>query len=192
MNCYLSSDSLAVPQRPLVLFAPRRTRAPPRPGVGNPVFPAGNSRRRRQDLPGSWGTPSVRSPCSVDAGRTVSTRPLRCRGAAPGIRTARAPTKGLSTLNSMAFGLAVHASQCGLPTPHARLASSRWSDSTGRAFHPQGPDGRFQSASYISSSFPKLAWRKPIDRRIHRHMQRFSALSPSGKVQRSCAGEAGR
>ena len=32
---------LAVPQRPLVLFAPRRTSAPPRPGVGNPVTPAG-------------------------------------------------------------------------------------------------------------------------------------------------------
>src|SRR5262245_49777016 len=60
-----------------------------------------------EDHPGSWGTPSVRSPCSVDADRTADTRPVRCRGAAPGIRRARAPTKGLSTLNSMAFGLAV-------------------------------------------------------------------------------------
>src|SRR5438067_13586485 len=50
-------------QRALVLFAPRRTSAPPRPGVGNPVAPAGMSRRRRQDLPSSWGTPSVRLPC---------------------------------------------------------------------------------------------------------------------------------
>src|SRR5262245_41741641 len=32
---------LAVPWRPLVLFAPRRTSAPPRPGVGHPVAPAG-------------------------------------------------------------------------------------------------------------------------------------------------------
>src|SRR6516164_6910477 len=30
---------LAVPQRSLVLFAPRRTSAPPRPGVGHPVAP---------------------------------------------------------------------------------------------------------------------------------------------------------
>ncbi len=29
-----------------------------------------------------------------------------------GMCTAKAPTKGLSTLNSMAFGLAVYASQC--------------------------------------------------------------------------------
>jgi hypothetical protein len=108
----------------------------------------------------------IRSPCSVDAGRTASTRPVRCRGAAPGIRKARAPTKGLSTLNSMAFGLAVYASQCGLPTPHARLASSRWSDSTGRAFHPRGPDERFQGVNDIASSSPKLAWRNRIDRSI--------------------------
>ena len=122
--------------RPLVLFAPRRTSAPSRPGVVNPVSPAGISPRRRQDLPGPWGTPIVRSPCSVDAGRTAGTRPVRGRGAAPGLRTARAPARGLSALHSMAFGLAVSASQCGLPAPRARLASSRWSGSPGRAFHP--------------------------------------------------------
>jgi hypothetical protein len=157
---------LAVPPRPLVLFAPRRTSAPPRPGVVDPVSPAGITRRKRQDLPGSWGTPCVRLPCSVDAGRTARTRPLRCSNAAPGIRTARAPTKGLSAFNSMAFGLAVYASRCGLPTPHARLASSRWSDSTGRDSHPQGSDERFQSVDYISSSSPKLTWRNRIDRSI--------------------------
>src|SRR5271169_6233900 len=47
----------------------------------------------------------------------------------------------------MAFGLAVYASPCGLPRFDARLASSRWSDATGRAFHPQGSNERFQSAS---------------------------------------------
>ena len=52
---------------------------------------------------------------------------------------------GLSTLNSMAFGLAVYASQGELPHHHARLASGRWSGATGRAFHPQGSDERFQS-----------------------------------------------
>jgi hypothetical protein len=52
---------LAIPPRSLVLFATRRTSAPPRPGVGKPVSPAGSSLRKRQDLPGSWGTPSVRS-----------------------------------------------------------------------------------------------------------------------------------
>jgi hypothetical protein len=97
----------AVPPRPLVRFAPRRTSAPSGPGVVDPVSPAGSSLRRRQDLASSWGTPIVRSPCSVDAGGTAGTRPLRCRSVALGIRTAKAPTKGLSALNSMAFGLAV-------------------------------------------------------------------------------------
>src|SRR5262245_39573101 len=36
----------------------------------------------------------------------------------------------------MAFGLAVYASSCGLPPSDAKLASSRWSDATGRAFTP--------------------------------------------------------
>jgi hypothetical protein len=51
----------------------------------------------------------------------------------------------LPALNSIAFGLAVYASQCGLLQRHAKLASSCWSGSTGRAFHPQGSDERFQS-----------------------------------------------
>ena len=52
---------LAVTPRSLVLFAPRRTSAPPRPGVVNPVSPSGSSLRRRQDLASSWGTPIIRS-----------------------------------------------------------------------------------------------------------------------------------
>ena len=124
----------------------------------------GSRCRRRQDLPSSWGTPIARLPWSVDAGGTAGTRPLRRSGMAPGIRTVKAPAKGLSTLNSMASGLAVYASPGGLPRRDARLASSRWSGAAGRAFHPQGPDERFQSACDISSPFPKLAWRNRIDR----------------------------
>jgi hypothetical protein len=51
----------------------------------SPGAPAGTSLRKRQDLPSSWGTPSVRLPCSVDAGRTAGTRPLRCSSVAPGM-----------------------------------------------------------------------------------------------------------
>ena len=47
----------------------------------------------------------------------------------------------------MAFGLAVYASQDGLPRHHARLASGRWSGATGRAFHPQDSNERFQSCN---------------------------------------------
>jgi hypothetical protein len=49
-----------------------------------------------------------------------------------------------------------------------RLASSRWSESTGRAFHPQDSHERIQSASYISFSVPKLAWRNLMDRSVGR------------------------
>ena len=65
---------------------------------------------------------------------------------APATGKTKAPARlPLSKLNSMAFGLAVYASQRWLPRRHARLASSRWSDVTGRAFHPQGSNERFQS-----------------------------------------------
>src|SRR5262249_40940490 len=87
---------LAVPQRPLVLCAPRRTSAPPGPGVGDLVAPAGKSLRGRQDLPSSWGTPIARLPCSVDAGGTADTRPVQCSSVAPGRGTAEAPARGLS------------------------------------------------------------------------------------------------
>ncbi len=74
-----------------------------------------------------------------------------------GMTNAKAPTISLSKLNSMAFGLAVYASRCGLPQPHARLASGRWSGVTGRAFHPLGSNERFQSGFLTcSSSSPKL------------------------------------
>jgi len=94
-------------------------------------------------------------------------RPLRCSSVALDISKAKAPTKGLSKLNSMAFGLAVYASQCELPTPHARLASGLWSGAIGRDFHPQCSYEIFQS--YILTShppFPSFAWHNEIDRRM--------------------------
>ena len=77
---------LAVPRLHSLRFAPRRTSAPPRPGVGHPVSPAGNLPRRRQDLPSSWGISIVRLHMfSTDAGRTACTRPLRCSSVALGM-----------------------------------------------------------------------------------------------------------
>ena len=91
-----------------------------------------------------------------DAGRTADTRPLQCRDMALGDRTAKAPAMGLSTLNSMAFGLAVYASRSGLPHPTQDSLPA-----VGQAL-PDGLSTRkvpmkgFRSASYISSPFPKL------------------------------------
>ena len=101
----------------------------------------------------------------TDAGRIACTRPSRCSNVAPGPPSTEAPTMGLSTLNSTAFGLAVYASQGGSLQPHARLASGCWSGSTGWAFHPQDSVERFQDCVLTSpSSSPKLAWRKGGDR----------------------------
>ena len=77
---------------------------------------------------------------------------IACSSVAPGMQKAKAPTKGLSELNSMAFGLAVYASWSELPQYHARLASSCWSGSTGRDFHPQGSAERFQSCNLQSTT----------------------------------------
>ncbi len=58
------------------------------------------------------------------------------------------------------------ASQDGLPRHHARLASGRWSGTTGRAFHPEGSYERFQSCFLTSHPpFPSFAWHNEIDRR---------------------------
>ena len=83
-----------------------------------------------------------------------------------GHRRAKAPTKGLSTLNSIAFELAVYASQCGLLQHHARLASSCWSSSTGRAFHPQGSIERFQSCRLHLIPLSQTSWRNRCDRSV--------------------------
>src|SRR5262249_40113579 len=76
---------LAVPPPPLVLFAPRRTSAPPGPGVGDPVAPAGICAEETAGSPKFLGNPDCRLPCSVDAGRTAATRPVRRSGVAPGM-----------------------------------------------------------------------------------------------------------
>ena len=85
---------LAVPRWHSRDFAPRRPSAPSRPGVGHPVSPAGDFRGddRISQVPGE---PQLSvCTCSVDAGRTACTRPLRCSSVAPGRPSAEAPTIG--------------------------------------------------------------------------------------------------
>jgi hypothetical protein len=177
---------LAVPRWHSREFAPRRPSAPSRPGVGHPVSPSGNLRGDKAGSPkflGNLNCPSAR--VLTDAGRTARTRPVRCSSVAPGPPGAKAPTKGLSTPNSMAFGLAVYASQGRLLRPHARLASGCWSGSTGRAFHPQDSAERFQDRILTSlSSSPKLClaqWGRPLQvGRLRMHTQDDATSAPSG------------
>ena len=85
--------------------------------------------------------------CKTSQPNQQLTRPFSAAAWPLVIKRQRLPQLGLSTLNSMAFGLAVYASQRRLPDDHAKLASSCWSSSTGRASHPQGSDERFQSCN---------------------------------------------
>ncbi len=118
---------------------------------------------------------------STPAGLLAPDR-LRCSSVAPGMWKAKAPTKGLSTLNSMAFGLAVYASQCGLPHPTQDSLPA-----AGQAL-PDGLSTRrvplkgFRATSYISSPFPKLAWR---NRSLH-------SVASAGAGGRSACGRAWR
>jgi len=133
-----SFPSLGDTSVPLVMFAPWRTSEPPRPGVGNPVSPAGIRRGAKIGL-SQVLEESQLSVCKCSNPTPAGLlAPDHCGAAAWPlvIERQRLPRLGLSTLNSIAFGLAVYASQCGLLQHHARLASSCWSGSTRAGFPP--------------------------------------------------------
>ena len=95
----------------LAAFAPWRTSAPPRPGVGDPVSPTGNSPRSEQGSPkflGNHDCPFAHVP--IRRRQDCLHQTIQCSSVALGHRKAKAPTMGLSALNSMAFELAVYAS----------------------------------------------------------------------------------
>jgi hypothetical protein len=77
----------------------------------------------------------------------------------------------------MAFGLAVYASPGGLPRLDARLASSRWSDATGRASTRRVPTKGFRGVILTSlPPSPSFAWRNHIDRSTRRVSSRLDPL----------------
>ena len=120
--------------------------------------------RKQQDLPSSWGTFIRLHMFQSDSGRTAHVRPIRHSSVALGMQKAKAPTTGLSELNSMAFGLAVYASQSWSPRPtqdSLPVASQALLDGTHTR---EVPMKGFKVVSYISFSFPKLAWRNCIIR----------------------------
>ena len=90
----------------LVEFALRWTSAPSKPGVGNPVLRPGNSEEMTGSpkFLGNSNCPFAHVP--IRPRQDDNVRPIGHCHAAPGMKKAKAPTKGLSGLNSMAFGLA--------------------------------------------------------------------------------------
>ena len=86
---------------------------------------------------------------------------------AKGTTEALAKTR-LSKLNHMAFGFATGTvrSMVGFVTfvtlRNARLASGRWSNATGRAFHPQGHNRRFQIHFMSILLLRQVSWRNPF------------------------------
>ncbi len=106
----------------------------------------------------------------TDAGRTACTRPLECSSVALGHRMAKAPTKGLLTLNSMAFGLAVYASQGRLPDTTQDSLPVAGQALLDGVFTRKVPMKGFKVEYYIFlSPFPKLAWRNRCNRRTLRN-----------------------
>ena len=91
---------------------------PLRPGVDYPVTPAGILPRRRQDLSSSWRTHMSVCTCSSTPAGLLAPDLIRSSSVAHAMTKAKAPCGlSISKLNSMAFGLAVYASQCWLPSP---------------------------------------------------------------------------
>ena len=92
----------------------------------------------------------------TDAGGTVCTRPLQCSNVALGMWTAKAPTTGLSALNSIAFGLAAYASPRSLPSTTLDSLPVAGQALLDGVLTRKIPMIGFKVVSYISSPYPKL------------------------------------
>ncbi len=82
---------------------------------------------------------------------------IKCSNVALGHQKAKAPTKGLSTLNSMAFGLAVYASQGRLPDTTQDSLPVAGQALLDGVLTRKVPMKGFKVVNYISFSFPKLS-----------------------------------
>src|SRR5215472_16881651 len=143
---------LAVPRRPLVRFAPRRTSAPPGPGVGNPVAPAGIIAEETTGSPRFPGNPDCpfamfnrrRQDCCHQTATVQQRGPWYVKSRGSYERSFDSQSHGVRT-RCLRFA--------GWVTPPRR--KSRFQPLVRRywtGFHPQGPYERFRGASYIPSS----------------------------------------
>ena len=133
-----------------VPLPPGRDADPTGPGIAVPVAPFRLVTWRRQDLPGSWGTPGEHArlfdPGGIGRPRPIAARPMR-----PSVFvTTSAPALDLiSGLDGKACPLAVYASQPRLPNDHARLASGCRPTLPGGIGYPLGPNTRFRAIRYL-------------------------------------------
>jgi hypothetical protein len=116
-------------------------------------------RRKRQGLPGSWGTPLCTCP-ALRPRRNPAVRPFRLSGAAfHALKGVGFRNHKVSGLHHTACELPVYASQPGSPRNHARLSSGCWPALPGGVACPLGPNARFQFDYVILPPRPGLAWR---------------------------------
>jgi len=157
---------LAVPRsrRPvsctgLTPLPPGRDADPTGPGISVPVAPFRLVTWRRQDLPGSWGTPCEHARL-FDPGGIRRPRPIAARPMRPSVFvTTSAPALDLiSGLDCKACPLAVYASQPRLPNGHARLASGCRPTLPGGIGYPLGPNTRFRAIRYLIAHLPAQAF----------------------------------
>ena len=145
--------------RPLFVPVDPGRRAADLPGVGHPALLPASKRGDGGVSQSSRGTLVIIRPVlrprrdqagSMGPGVSCLTRP-------PRLTTARAHREEISGLNRTAFDRAVSASQGGLPTRHARLASGCWPGSTGRDWLPAG---FLQTVSSRAFLLFRASWRK--------------------------------
>ena len=137
-------------------------------------------------------------PCSVC---TCSSTPAR-RFAPDQFRNDRmAPAKGTTkALASRTFEAQSHGFRTSylrfvtlVTSRNARLASGRWSGATGRAFHPQGHNRRFQIHIMLIILLRQASWRNPLcffavfrSSRLHRSRSKFVLSSHSVARWQAC------
>ena len=148
---------LAIPCRhPSVRSGASSDALPHRPGLWSAGVPPALPSWRQRGLPGSWATRSTFALLSDPGRASVPSRCFRHVGAAPALRTTKAPTIILSWLNDTASVVAVYASSPGSPPTNARLASGCRLPSTGWDWLPTGWLRQVSDASFTSSSPPRL------------------------------------
>ena len=148
---------LAIPCRhPSVRSCASSDALPHRPGLCCAGVPPALPSWKQRDLPGSWATRSTSALLSDPDRASVPSRCFWHVGAAPALRTTKAPAIILSWLNDTASVVAAYASSPGSPPTNARLASGCRLRSTGWDWLPTEWLRQVSDAYFTSSSPPRL------------------------------------